>query len=84
MGGWNGMGGGMSWGWLFFGLLVVGVVLLVALLVLLLVRGSSAGKLGARPTGRSRAREILDERYARGEIDTTEYQDRLQQMGERG
>ena len=33
--------------------------------------------------GRSRAREILDERYARGEIDTSEYQERLRVLGER-
>ncbi len=84
MGGWNGMGGGMGWGWLFLSVLMVGVVLLVVLLVMVLVRGSSAGKTDPRPTGRSRARGILDERYARGEIDTAEYQDRLQQMGDRG
>jgi len=81
---WNGMWGGMGWGWLFLALLVVGVVLLVVLLVMMLVRGSSGGREEPRPTGRSRARELLDERYARGEIDTADYQDRLQQMGERG
>ncbi|MEO7589123.1 MAG: hypothetical protein ABIS84_13985 [Arachnia sp.] len=84
MNGWYGMGGGMGWGWLFLVVLVVGVVLLVVLLVMVLVRGSRAGKADPRQTGRSRAREILDERYARGDIDTKEYQDRLQQMGDRG
>ncbi len=81
MGGMHGMGwGGMVWGWLFLAVLVVGVVLLVTALV----RGRRDGRAEPRPTGRSRAREILDERYARGEIDTGEYQDRLQQLGERG
>ncbi len=80
MGGWQGMGsGGMVWGWLFFVILVVGVVLLV----IALLRGRRGGGAEQRPTGRSRAREILDERYAHGEIDTAEYQDRLQQLGER-
>lgn len=79
VGGWQGMGGGMGWGWLFLALLVVGIVLLV----MALVRGWSGGGGPPRTTGRSRAREVLDERYARGEIDTKEYQDRLRQLGER-
>ena len=29
-----------------------------------------------------RARQILQERYARGEIDTEEYQERLRNLGE--
>ncbi len=79
MGGAHGMGwGGMVWGWVFVAVLVVGVVLLV----IALVRGWSGGRGSLRPHGRGRAREILDERYARGEIDTAEYQDRLQQLGE--
>ncbi|RMB57078.1 SHOCT domain-containing protein [Tessaracoccus antarcticus] len=78
-----GMGGGMGWGWLFLVILVVGVVVLVVLLVMVVVRGASGGRAEPRSTGPSRAREILDERYARGEIDTAEYQDRLQQLGER-
>ena len=80
MGGVHGMGwGGMVWGWLFLAVLVVGVVLLV----IALVRGRNGGRAQQPATGRSRAREILDERYARGEIDTAEYQDRLEQLGER-
>lgn len=79
MGGWNGMGAGMGWGWLFLVLLVVGVVVLVVALV----RSSSGGARVQRPMGRSRAREILDERYARGEIDATEYEERVERLGER-
>ena len=76
--GWHGMGwGGMVWGWVFLALIAVGVVLLVTALV----RGRR-GSTESRPAGGSRAREILDERYARGEIDTAEYQNRLQQLGE--
>ena len=36
---------------------------------------------GARP-GRSRARQLLDERYARGEITTEEYRERLRELAE--
>jgi putative membrane protein len=31
---------------------------------------------------RSRARQVLDERYARGEITTEEYRERLRALGE--
>ena len=80
MGGWQGMGGAMGWSWLFVALLVVGMILLVVALV----RGLSGGRTKSGPTGRSRAREILDERYARGDIDTAEYKDRLQQLDGHG
>ncbi len=78
MGGWRGMGWGMDWSWLFMALLIVGLVLLVVALV----RGRDGAQGSSRRTGRSRAREILDERYARGEMDTADYQDRVQQLGE--
>ncbi|MHB1064062.1 MAG: SHOCT domain-containing protein [Georgenia sp.] len=83
MGVWNGMDGwtgmGWGWGWIFVVLLIVGI----ALLVVALVRGLGGG--GTRPPGadRGRARALLDERYARGEIDTTEYQERLRELGGR-
>lgn len=79
VGGWQGMGAGMGWGWLFLILLIVGIVLLV----MALVRGWSGGRGTPQATGPSRAREILDQKYARGEIDTEEYHDRLQQLRER-
>lgn len=68
----------MGWGWFFLALLVVGIVLLVVALV----RGFGGGQGPSRPTGRSSAREVLDQRYARGEIDSTEYEERLQRLGE--
>ena len=83
--GWRGHGGPWGhmdgwgpggWTWLWVSLLVIGVVLLVVLGVLALTRGSS----GARGERHDRAREILTERYARGEIDTEEYHERLREL----
>lgn len=81
MGG-DGMGWGMGWAWLFGLLLLVGVIILITLLVLVLVRGGASGRqpgAGAPPTGTGpeRAREILQERFARGEIGAEEFRERL-------
>lgn len=77
-GSWAGMGMGMGWGWLFGLLLVAGLVTLIVLVVRLSTDGRSSahGDPGIE-TRQHRARAILDERYARGEIDTTEYEERL-------
>lgn len=75
---WGGMGMGMGWGWLFGLLLLAGVVALIVLVVRLTTDGRpSADRDPQTGTGQHRARAILDERYARGEIDTTEYEERL-------
>ena len=68
-------------GWAWPTLLVVGVTLLVVGLVLLRRVTPSSAPAGAgtdpRPrTGSGTARAILDERLARGEIDTDEYRRR--------
>jgi putative membrane protein len=81
-----GYGMGMGWGWLFGLLMLVGVILLVVLAVRALGGGITRGVGGAgspaQSPGRSRAREVLDERYARGEITTEEYRERLQTLGD--
>ena len=60
---------------LFVALLVVGIVVLV--------RSSSGGvPRNAEPTG-GRALDILDERFARGEIDAKEYEERRRILTER-
>ncbi len=72
-----GMHDGLGWGgWLLMGLLTLLLVGLVVGLVLLLVRstserGPAAGH--ARPGPQSAAEHVLDERFARGEIDEEEY-----------
>lgn len=63
-----------AWGWMWlFGLIVVLAVVAaaVAAVVLAVRGGGSAGRSAG-------AREILAERYARGEISTEEYHERLE------
>lgn len=69
---------------LFYGvLLVLGVVLLVVTAVRVLVGGLEAGSgWHGRPSGTGGARQILEERYATGELSTEEYQHRLRVLGE--
>ncbi|WP_019482559.1 SHOCT domain-containing protein [Arthrobacter sp. TB 23] len=81
---------GMGWGWIFWSLLIIGVLVLVFVLVRSLTgpagaeRGSTQGGDYTRPTGAGPggAREILEERYARGEISTEEYRERLRTLEE--
>ena len=62
---------------LFVALLVVGIVVLV--------RSSSGGVGAPRNTDPSggRALDLLDERFARGEIDAKEYEERRRILSER-
>lgn len=75
MDGWGPMGAG-GWMWLWGLLLLIGIIVLIVVGILALTRGGSSRDGG----GRSRAREILDERYARGELTTEEYRERLQEL----
>ena len=61
--GWGGMGFGML---LFWGLLIVGIVMLVKCTM-------SSGSCGKRD-GEKSALDILKERYARGEIEREEFE----------
>lgn len=95
---WNGYGMGMGMGlaWLFGILLMIGIVVLVVLAVRYIGpggpgrqdQGSNTGQdhppQGTRTygTGNERARQVLAERYARGEIETSEYQERLRALRE--
>ncbi|MEV0702582.1 SHOCT domain-containing protein [Saccharopolyspora sp. NPDC050389] len=71
---WHGPHGGP--GWLIGLFFLVLVAALIATVIWLAVRG--------RPRQRSaveRAKEILAERFARGEISTDEYRERLTELG---
>lgn len=88
--------GGMGWGWAFGLLALVGIVLLIVLTVRLFAGGTDRGgndRRDAPPTeppatypapapGRSRARLILDERFAKGELTAEQYREQLQVLGE--
>ncbi|CAN5177799.1 hypothetical protein BH09ACT2_BH09ACT2_05680 [soil metagenome] len=80
----NGIGQGS--GWLFGGLILIGVVLLGIVLVRVIGAASKRDAGGAggtpHPRGPSTARQLLDERYARGDLTTEEYRDRIRVLGE--
>lgn len=80
--------GGMGLMWIFGLLVLVGVIVLAVVLVKALTGGlSNTGEpgtsRGAAPVG-GRGREILEERYARGELSAEEYRERLQMLEEGG
>lgn len=83
-----GYGFDMGWMWLFGLLVLVGVVLIVIVAVRAFSGGvhrdSSQGDTGALPGQghRSTARQLLDERYAKGELSSEEYREKLTVLGE--
>ncbi|WP_144662933.1 SHOCT domain-containing protein [Paenarthrobacter nicotinovorans] len=82
--------GGMGLAWIFWLLLIAGGAVVTVVLVKAFSRnaGGSAPTDGQGPlrtgAGPARAREILEERYARGEISTEEYQERRRILEEDG
>ncbi|MBG0741524.1 SHOCT domain-containing protein [Paeniglutamicibacter antarcticus] len=87
----NGYGFMMDWTWLFWLLLIIGVVLLVILAVRTFSGGINRSGTGRGPgpgaerpsaMGATTARRILDERYAKGELSTEEYRERLKVLGD--
>jgi putative membrane protein len=71
-----------GWGWVFGVVVVVGVVILVVVLVRVL---SNPRTVSAQPATQADAakppKQILDERYAKGELTTEEYRERLAALG---
>lgn len=72
---------GMGWGWghMFFGSFMMvlfwgSIIVLIVVAVRYLVRGSSHGAMP--PASRGNALGILEERFARGEIDKEEFEER--------
>jgi len=68
---WGSVMGAWLWAWPV--LVLIGLVLL-GVVAYALMRG---GRSQALPPARSAARDILDERYARGEIESEEYHQRV-------
>lgn len=70
----DGWGGGWMWLW------GLAAMVLIVVLVVVLAR-AIAGSNGSRSVDQSdRARAILSERYARGELSTEEYRERLTEL----
>lgn len=70
---------GMGMAWIFGAVLLVGLILLGVVLVKS-VSGKSptvggSGTTGGSGSGSGRGREILDERFARGEVSAEEYRE---------
>lgn len=70
------MGGSvMGWMWIWPVLIVAGLLMIGYVVVRLVQGGRSPSPTGTGPAD-SAARRILDERFARGEIDEDEYRQR--------
>jgi len=81
-----GYDGGGAWMWVFGGLMMLGVLVLIGVAVWAVVAATNRGGSAAATSpvdvgGRARTRQVLDERYARGEIDSEEYTERLHTLG---
>ncbi len=80
-----GYGTNMGWMWLWGLILLIGIALVVLVAVRLFTGGGSSGgppgPAGPYP-GRSRARQILDERFARGELSAEQYREQVRVLGE--
>lgn len=78
MGGFEGFGGGMGFGGIgmlvFWGLLIAGVVLIARWLI----GGGSSGSVF--PSRGKAAADILAERYAKGEIDKDEFEQKRRDL----
>jgi len=75
---------GMSgWMWVWSAALIVGVLALIGGLVWAIVASIAHRRVpqaAAGGSGSAPARQILDERYARGELDTEEYRERVRTL----
>jgi putative membrane protein len=74
----------VPWGMGWFGIIVVILIqiLVIGALIFLLPRLKQNYKIGGVETssGKSKALEILEERYARGEIDKTEFEEKKKDL----
>jgi putative membrane protein len=72
-------------GWWGFGMMLMSFLFLVAIVVgvVFIVRSFSQSDQTSRRTSGNRALDILDERFARGEIDQQEYEERRRSLSDR-
>ena len=74
MGGWGNQGYGMGW---FGGIFMILFWAVVIAGIVFAIRYLTAGKEGPSERSAREPLEILKERYARGEIDTEEFEERM-------
>ncbi len=82
-------GGGTSWQWGFGGFMVLGLPILIGLAVWAVLAvaqredyaAARAGSATVDADARSRSRQVLDQRYARGELSTDQYSELLETLG---
>ena len=72
MNGFEGHGWGMGWWW------IIGLIIVVAI-VWMVVKSMNTNSNANLPSGKS-ALDILKERYARGEIDKEEFEERRKDL----
>jgi putative membrane protein len=78
-------GNGFGWGWMWFGGVML-LVLILAALIILIVRTWTAGSSargGQTPSTANTARQIAEERLARGEITPDEFRQVARALEER-
>ncbi|MFB0836833.1 MULTISPECIES: SHOCT domain-containing protein [unclassified Arthrobacter] len=76
-----GYGQGAGW-WLWGILMLLGIALLVFVAVRVFGGGIRSGGQGREGPPASTARQILDERFARGELTAEQYREQLRVLGE--
>lgn len=85
-----GNGYGMSGMWVFglLGLLLLAGIVLLAVIAIRAGRESGSRAVGAssgpQSPQRDSPREVLDHRYARGEVETEEYRERVRTLSDSG
>ncbi len=67
-----------GWNWVLAGLMMLLIVVAIVFTIWAIVRGTRPS--APSPPPNDRAREILAERFARGEITTDEYQERVKHL----
>ena len=78
-------GHGFGWGWMWFGGILL--LLILAAVIVLIIRASAAGSSGRAgqvpPVPTSSARQIAEERLARGELTPDEFRQIARALEER-
>jgi putative membrane protein len=80
---WWGDGYAMGWGWVIGGVVLLLVIAAVVTVVLATTRPPHARYPAGtgQATPGATARQIIDERYAKGELTTDEYKERIATLG---